>query len=273
MAHRDAQSRNPSKLPLTVVIPTLNEGAQISDALAALEWADEVVVADGGSTDDTVAIARARGASVIELAGETIAAQRNGAIARARNPWVLAVDADERVTDTLREELARVLAAPAHPAYRVRRRSFFIGRERTRGRWGRDWQVRLFTRERRFVLDRVHERLEAVPEAGTLRGCLRHVPYRDLRHHLEKMVVYARWGALDLHARGRRASVWDLAAHPLWRFVRDYFVYGSCLDGRFGLVTSVLTAYSCFLKYAYLWELEQRPVRASEAERGLAPIG
>ncbi len=246
-------------LPLTVVIPTLNEAWQIAEAVDSLRWADEVIVADGGSTDETVSIARAHGARVIEVPGRTIAGQRNVAIASARNQWVLALDADERVSDALRDELAVVLAAPAHAAYRVRAQNIYLGRERRRGRWGRDWHVRLFQRTQRFVDRRVHERLESVPNPGSLQGPIRHVPYRDLTHHLQKMIVYARWGAEDLHARGRRATVWDLAARPLWRFVRDYFVHGGVLDGRFGLVTSVLTAYSGFLKYAYLWDLGGRP--------------
>ncbi|OLD58416.1 MAG: hypothetical protein AUF60_09845 [Gemmatimonadetes bacterium 13_1_20CM_69_28] len=250
-------------VPLTVVIPTLNEEGQIASALESLRWADEVIVADGGSSDRTVELARGGGAAVIEVRGKSIGAQRNAAIAQARNEWVLALDADERVTDALREELGRVLATPAHEAYRVRCENYFLGRERKRGRWGRDWHVRLFRRGRRFSEDRVHERLEAVPDVGDLGAPLRHVPYRDLTHHLEKMIVYARWGAQELHARGRRATAWDLLGRPAWRFVRDYVVYGSWRDGRFGLVTSLLTACAGFLKYAYLWELE----RAESARR------
>jgi len=249
-----------AKLPLTVVIPTLNESAQLAELLTSLRWVEEVIVADGGSSDATVALARAHGATVIERAGDTIAAQRNDAIECASNEWVFALDADERISDTLREELAEVLKAPVHAAYRVRRQNFFLGRERRRGRWGRDWQVRLFTRQRRFLPDRVHERLEPVCDTGTLRGTLRHAPYRNLRHQLDKMVVYAHWGAQDLHVRGRRARLWDLGVRPGWRFLRDYLAYGSWLDGSFGLLTSVLTAYACFLKYAYLWELGRRPL-------------
>ena len=250
------------KLPITVVIPTLNEAWQIAEAMDALSWADEVIVADGGSTDDTVTIARERGASVIEVPGQTIAGQRNAAIAAARNEWVLALDADERVTDELRQELAVVLAAPTRAAYRVRCQNIYLGRERRRGRWGRDWHVRLFRRTQRFVDDRVHERLETVPQPGTLRGPIRHLPYRDLTHQLQKIIIYARWGAQDLHARGRRATFLDLVARPLWRFVREYVVYGSFLDGRVGLVASALTAYSGFLKYVYLWDLSERPSAA-----------
>ena len=236
---------------------------QLSDLLGSLHWADEVIVAGGGSTDGTGAIARAQGATVLERAGSTIAAQRNRAIAAARNAWVFALDADERVSNALVEQLRWVLRDPPHPAYRVRRENFFLGRERRRGRWGRDWQVRLFTRERRFLLDRVHERLEPVRDAGTLHATLRHAPYRNLRHQLDKMLPYAQWGAQDLHARGRRARLWELGVRPLWRFLRDYLGYGSWLDGGFGLLTSTLTAYSCFLKYAYLWELGRGAPRGS----------
>src|SRR2546430_8340784 len=177
-------------VPLTVVIRTLNEEGQITAALEALRWADEVIVADGGSTDRTVELVRSHGAAVIEVPGESIGLQRNAAIARARNEWVLALDADERVTDALREELARVLAAPAHHAYRVRCENYFLGRERKRGRWGRDWHVRLFRRGRRFSEDRVHERLEAIPDVGDLRAPLPHVPFPGLTPPLEERILY-----------------------------------------------------------------------------------
>jgi len=249
-------------LPLTVVIPTLNEAAQIGAALDALFWVDEVIVADGGSTDATVEIAKTHGATVLRVPDRTIAAQRNAAIAAARNEWVLALDADERASDALREEIARVLAAPAHAAYQVRFENIYLGRERRRGRWARDWHVRLFPRTRRFMEDRVHERLEPVANPGTLEGTIRHIPYRDLTHHLQKIAAYARWGAEDLHARGRRATLLDLVARPGWRFVREYALSGSFLDGRFGFVTSALSAYSAFLKYAYLWDLSEKPAAA-----------
>ena len=89
----------------------------------------------------------------------------------------------------------------------------------------------------RMNTGRVHEHLEPVKDVGELAAPIRHVPYRDLTHHLEKMLVYARWGAEELHARGRRAGAWDLLGRPAWRFVRDYFLYGSWRDGRYGLVT------------------------------------
>lgn len=248
----------PATVPLTVVIPTLNEADQIAECIGRASWADEIIVADAGSTDDTVSVARGLGARVLEGTGPTIAAQRNAAIAAARNQWVLAVDADERITEQLREEIVRVVTKPMHPAYRIRRRNFYLGRVLTRGHWGKDWVTRLFTRERRYVERRVHERLESVADAGRLEGYLDHIPYRNLSHQIDKMNRYAHWGAEDLYQAGQRAGVWDLTGRPLGRFLRAYFLQGSCLDGRFGLVASALGAYTAFLKYAHLWALERR---------------
>jgi glycosyltransferase involved in cell wall biosynthesis len=245
-------------VPLTVVIPTLNEADQLAECVGRANWADEVIVADGGSTDATVAVARQLGVRVLEETGPTIAAQRNAAIASARNQWILAVDADERITPELQEEIGAVLRDPSHPAYRIRRRNFYLGRELTRGHWGKDWVTRLFTRDRRYIERRVHERLESVNDPGHLEGCLDHIPYRDLSHQLEKMNRYAKWGAEDLFQEGRRAGVWDLTGRPLGRFLRSYLLQGSCWDGRSGLVASSLGAYTAFLKYAHLWALERR---------------
>jgi glycosyltransferase involved in cell wall biosynthesis len=228
------------------------------ECIRRLGWADEIIVADAGSVDETVRLARHAGARVLEHAGPTIAAQRNAAIAEAKNQWVLAIDADERPTDELRDDIDRAVRTPAHPVYRVRRRNYYLGRELTRGHWGKDWVTRLFTRDRRYLERRVHERLETVANPGFLKGCLDHVPYRDLYHQLEKMNRYALWGAEDLFEQGQRASAWDLSVRPMGRFLRAYFLQGGILDGRFGLATSVLGAYTAFMKYAHLWALERR---------------
>ena len=243
-------------LAVSVIIPTLNEQERIADAVSdAATWADEVIVVDGGSRDDTLARAEAAGAIVHVLLNSPIGGQRNLGASMARNEWVFALDTDERVSQNLREELKTVLSARTHEAYRVRMRNFYLGRERTRGKWGRDWHVRLYKRNLRFCMARVHERLQGAGSTGTLRGTVLHNPYQDLSHHVAKMIKYARWGALELHSRGRRATPVDLAVRPAWRFVRDYLFYGSFLDGRYGLTTSTLTAYSAFLKYAFLYEL------------------
>jgi len=251
----DASSGASARAAVTIVIPTLNESAQIGQAVADLTWADEIIVVDGGSTDDTVAIATAAGARVLSVTNETIAGQRNAGIAAARNTWILALDADERVTTQLRAELRQVVAGrnPTHAAYRMKFRNHYLGRELRHGPWGRDWHIRLFTRERRYVTHRVHEHLEPIHDVGALTGPIIHNPYRDISHHVAKIVKYARWGADDLYARGRTAGVWELAARPAWRFIRDYVVFSGWRDGAPGLVAAALSAFASFLKYAFLF--------------------
>lgn len=243
-------------LPVTVVVPALNEAATIGDCVAHVaDWAAGVIVVDGGSDDGTPALARAAGAVVLEGRWPSIAAQRNAGIAAAPTAWVFALDADERVPSALREEIALAMAAPARGAWRVRRRNLHFGREMRRGHWGRDWVVRLFPRERRFLDVKVHEALEPVADVGTLRAPLDHVPYRDLAHQLDKMNRYARWGAEELYARGRRAGPVDLLGRPVGRFLRAYFLSGHVRDGTYGLLASMLGATGVFLKYAHLWAL------------------
>jgi glycosyltransferase involved in cell wall biosynthesis len=247
-------------VPITVVIPALNESAQIGEAVRDLAWADEIIVVDGGSSDGTASLATDCGARVMVVAGPTIADQRNAGIAAARNEWVLALDADERATPELRDELAAMFRSGQHPnhaAYRMKFRNYYLGRELQHGPWGRDWHVRLFTRERRYVCHRVHEHLEAIDDVGTLRGTITHCPYRDISHHVAKIVKYARWGADDLYAQGRRAGLWQLSARPAWRFLRDYIAYSGWRDGTVGFVAAALGAFAAFLKYAFLFARSQ----------------
>jgi glycosyltransferase involved in cell wall biosynthesis len=244
--------------PLTVIIPTLNESAQIGECIGRLGWAGEVIVADGGSRDDTVAEARGAGARVIESRAATIAGQRNEAIAAAKHEWVYALDADERIGPALERELAAVVAAPRHQAYAVRRRNVYLGRTMRHAGWGSDWAVRLFRRERRFIERRVHEGLEPVADVGRLAAPVEHLPYRDLAEHLEKLNRYAAWGAQDLWDRGRRARLPDLLVRPPFTFFRTYVLQLGILEGWHGVVLCGLAAVSVFMKYARLWELQRR---------------
>ena len=245
--------------PLTVVIPTLNEASQIGECVRGLSWAGEVIVVDAGSNDGTIRAAEQAGARVLNGASPGIAAQRNAGIAAARHEWVFALDADERIGSALAGELSAVVAAPQHEAYRVQRRNLFHGEVLRRGHWGRDWVVRLFTRDRRFGGKTAHPGLE-IPESqqGELHNQLDHTPYRDLAHHLDKIITYGKMSAADLAAQGRHASWSDLALRPAFRFWRDYVLHGSILDGRLGVIHAGMSAASVFFKYAFLWERQRR---------------
>lgn len=243
--------------PLTVVIPTLNEAGQIAECVRGLAFAKEVIVVDAGSSDGTTAVAQAAGARVLNgVAG--IAAQRNAGIEAASTEWIFALDADERIAPALAAELAQVVVAPRHEAYRVKRRNLFHGQVLRRGHWGRDWVVRLFRRDRRFGGMTAHPGLE-IPqgEQGELTNELDHMPYRDLRHHIDKIITYGRMSAADLAAQGRRASWSDVTLRPAFRFWRDYLLHGSILDGRLGVIHAGMSAASVFFKYAFLWERQR----------------
>ena len=254
-AERAERAAPRHRAAVSVVIPTLNEAAQIDEAVRDLAWADEIIVVDAGSSDATAALAEAAGARVLVVTGETIGAQRNAGIAAARNRWVLALDADERASPQLRAEIGQVVngRSDTHAAYRMKFQNHYLGRELRHGPWGRDWHVRLFTNERRFATSRVHEALERIDDVGTLTGPIIHRPYRDIAHHVQKIVKYARWGAEDMRARGRTAGLWELAMRPSWRFVRDYVVYSGWRDGAVGFIAAALSAFAAFLKYAFLF--------------------
>jgi glycosyltransferase involved in cell wall biosynthesis len=250
-----------SAAPVTVVIPTLNEAGQIGDCVRSLSWAREVIVVDAGSADGTAAEATLAGARVLDGVAPGIAAQRNVGIAAATNEWVFALDADERVSRALAVELTHVVGQPRHAAYRVKRRNVFHGHVLRRGHWGRDWVVRLFKRDKRFAGKTAHPGLELEaseqPDIGALTNELDHTPYRDLMHHLEKILAYSRMSAADLAAQGRRASWSDILLRPGLRFWRDYLLDGSIFDGRIGAIHAGMSAISVFFKYAFLWERQR----------------
>jgi glycosyltransferase involved in cell wall biosynthesis len=242
------------RIPVSVVIPTLNEACRLESAIDSVHWADEIIVIDAGSSDGTLLVARRLGARVLQVTGDTIGAQRNAGIAVARNDWILALDADEEATPELRDSLAGLCAgqSPAHRAFRVRSRNWHLGRELRHGPWGRDWKVRVFSRTERFSSARVHENLETLDDVGALDGALIHHPYRDLSHQIVKIAQYAKWGAADLRAKGRHGSVTAMLVRPFWRFIRDYIVLSGWRDGSAGFILATVSAFSVFLKYAAL---------------------
>jgi glycosyltransferase involved in cell wall biosynthesis len=257
-----------SAVPISVVIPTLNEVDRLPGCLASVAWADEIIVADAGSTDGTCELARDFGALVIDRCGPTIGAQKNAAIVAARHPWILSVDADERVTPELRRSIEAAIAAPRAGAYWVRLRNLYLGAPLDRGSWGRDRHVRLYPSTARWSDHQVHEQLVVDGPLGDLTGRLEHQSYRDLAHQLEKGLRYARWGAEDLAARGKRPRLSQMVLNPFWRFVKMYLMQGLWREGRRGFVFSIVHAWCAFAKYALLWaDAGARTVVVSPAAR------
>ncbi len=249
--------------PLSVVILAKNERDRLPAALDSVRFADEVVVADTGSTDGTQEFARLAGARVVEIGWEGFVASRNRALAAARHDWVLVLDADERVTDALRAEILGVLeAGTSVPAgYRMPRFSYFLGRPVRHGSWYPDSKLRLGRRScgLRAAGGRVHETLEVDGPVGRLGKPLLHHPYRDVSDALRKASRYAQLGAEARHDRGARGSAAGLFLRPGFEFLRSLFVKRGLLDGSVGVSVAFLHSASYFLRAAFLLELQRRP--------------
>jgi glycosyltransferase involved in cell wall biosynthesis len=254
-----APSGGAERAPVTVVIAAHDEEAHIAECVSSVAgWAAEVLVVENDSTDRTVPLARAAGAQVFSHPFETIGRQRNAAIARARHPWVLVLDADERCTPELAREVAALVGGrPRHEAFRVPRRNFFLGREIRHGGWDRDRPVRLFRAALRYDERPVHEHVVTAGPVGALRAALLHYTYGSLAQYFEKLLRYSRDWAQQHHARGRRAGPLAVVVKPPARFVSMYVLRGGFLDGGHGVVLAVLAAVSVAAKYARLWELSR----------------
>jgi glycosyltransferase involved in cell wall biosynthesis len=254
--------RGSSAPDVTAVIAAHDESANISECVASLAWAREVIVVENDSRDDTVALAKAAGATVFSPPFTTIGEARNKAIEKARTSWIIVVDADERCTPELAAEVTEVVgAAGSVTAHRVKRRNFFLGREIRHGGWGGgdDHPIRLFRREHRYNASQVHEHVEASGDVGQLKAALLHYTYTSLDQYFEKFDRYSRWWADQNYRKGRRGTAAAVVLKPPARFAKMYFLKGGYRDGAHGLILACLAAASVMAKYARLWE---RSIRA-----------
>ena len=260
---------------LSVAIIARNEAHRIARCLQSVAFADQIVVLDSGSTDDTVAIARGLGADVeVTPDWPGFGPQKNRALARCRYRWVLSIDADEQVSNALAAEILRVLCKASSEAtvagYWLRRSSRYCGQVIRHGLWGNDRVLRLFERQRgRFTDARVHESLVCDGETRVLEGILVHDSVDFPEDARSKARRYAFLGAEALRARGRGGSLQG-GVHAGWSFVRGYLLRAGFLDGRFGLTLARLNAAGTFWKYHWAalpeakWELLRASLSASE---------
>ena len=243
---------------MSVTVITKNEAADIGDALKSAAWADEIVVVDSASTDDTVAIARRYTDRVIVREWPGYVAQKNYAASIASHDWILSLDADERITPALAEEIkAALAAAPTRGGYRMPRVTRHLGRWIRTTDWYPDSQLRLYDRRSaRWTGRYVHESVSVDGSVGHLRGELQHFAYRDIADHLETIDRYTTYAARQMHESGHRAGLLQIAGHPPLAFARNYLLRGGIRDGIPGFIISALNAYYVFLKFAKLWELK-----------------
>lgn len=249
---------------LTVIIPCKDELPNIEaciNSVAAL--ADELIVADSGSTDGTLELIKARGdCRVLEREYVNSANFKNWVIPQATHDWILLVDADERVTPELAAEIQRLkdsseLERTPHDTFSIARRVFLLNHLVRFSGWQHDRVRRLFRKTCCYETRRVHAELDvAWNKTGYLNSPFEHHTFRSLKHFSAKLERYAYWSAEDLFAQGKRSGWVNLTLRPLFRFVKHYVFQLGILDGPTGLIISSSLAFSVYQKYAALWELE-----------------
>jgi glycosyltransferase involved in cell wall biosynthesis len=257
--------------PLTVIIPCKNERAHLAACITSVrDVATEIIVADSGSTDGSLEIARALRCRVIERDYRTYGDFLNWAIPQATNSWVLVLDSDERITPPLTAEIHSVLREPQQDGYRIVRRNHFLGHAIRFGPWRHDACLRLFRRDLgRYDGPSDHGTVKvATGRVGTLAERMDHYTISSWEQWLHKVDRYSRVQAAEWYAAGRRPSYLRLLLTPPLRFLRDYFIKLGFMDGAIGLQLSWGAAFYSFLKQVRLWELHHaRPHGdASETE-------
>ena len=245
-------------IPVSVVMVTKDEERNIEDALRSAAGAQEIVVVDSFSADGTVEICRRYTDRIFQHEWLGYARQKQLAVDHAQGPWVLILDADERLTPELRDEIARAVQGTDYDGFFLPRRNYFLGRWIKHSGWWPDSTLRLFRKDRGGLEDReVHEKVVVRGRVGQLNAPLEHHTYRTISDYVRKMDVYASLAAKEMRKRGR-PGIFSLLARPFFTFFRMYVLRGGFLDGMHGLVLAVLYGYYTFLKYARAWEQHEK---------------
>lgn len=246
-------------MTLSVIIITKNESANIGDCMDSVAFADEIIVVDSDSADDTCAIAAAKGARVVQTDDwPGFGPQKNRALDLATQEWVLSIDADERVTPELADAIGQALCEPSADAYKIARLSNFCGRWIRHSGWWPDYVIRLFRRETaRFSDAAVHESVQAAGPVAVLNGHFLHYSHPDMHGLIIKINRYSSEAAGMMHARGKRSGVLVACGHAIWTFIRIYLIRRGFLDGKEGFVLAVTASAGSFFRYAKLMFLNK----------------
>ena len=246
------------KLPITACIITLNEEKNIQACLDSLDFVSEFVVVDSFSQDKTRELCEQRGVRFFEHPFEGHIQQKNLALSYASQPWVLALDADERVSGNMREKIFEIFhSAPQECGFRFRRRTWYISRFILHGRFYPDWQLRLFRKDSAcWAGKNPHDKIELSGSCKDVKADILHYSYADVSGHVKTLNSFSSIQARNLYNENRRGFVIaKMCIKSFWAFVDSYFLRRGLLDGREGFIVACFAAVSMFVRYAKLYEL------------------
>ncbi|MDG1040099.1 MAG: glycosyltransferase family 2 protein [Polaribacter sp.] len=247
-------------MKITAIIPTLNEEIHIENAIRSVDFADEIIVIDSFSTDQTIALAEKHNVKILQRVFDDFSTQKNYAIDLAKNDWIYILDADERVTQLLKEEiLSNHIAQSDCVGFYVKRTFYFLEKKIKYSGWQRDKVVRLFHRKFcRYNGVPVHELIESNGKLGFLKGKVDHFSYRDFDHYISKLNQYAGLQAQNLYQQNKKVTAYHLFIKPPIRFFIHYIIRLGFLDGFAGFLIAKTQAYAVMTRYIKLWLLNNK---------------
>jgi glycosyltransferase involved in cell wall biosynthesis len=243
---------------ISVIVITKDEEKNISECLKSVDWADEIILVDAESTDKTVDLAKQFTEKIFIRKWEGYVPQKKYALSLASNDWVLSLDADERITPELKNEIINL--NPDHIAgYKIRRKNFLLDKEIISCGWGNDYQLRLFLKERTDLTDRlVHEGFTVNGKIGQLEQTMLHYTFSSFTDYLNKINYYTSLKAEELFERKGKVGGWTIFSHTISAFFLFFINRGGFKDGVYGLIISLLHSVSTMMNYIKLWELQKK---------------
>ena len=244
---------------ITAIIPSYNEESNMKAVLESVKWADEIMVVDSFSTDNTLQIAKEYTDFIIQREYENSASQKNWAIPQATHDWILLVDADERVTPALKAEIQKTLSQDKlADAYWIDRKNYFMDKPLNHVVKG-DKVIRLFRKTCRYQPIHVHsEIITDGLEVSKLKGLLNHHTFKSIDLYMAKINRYATWSAKDHAKKTKSVTFFHLLVKPAFRFFKHYILERGFLDGRIGFIISCVFSWAVFIRYWKIIEIQQK---------------
>ncbi len=248
---------------LSVTIITYNEEKNIRDCLNSVKWADEIVVVDSFSTDKTIEICREYTDRVYQNKWHGFVEQKNLTLSKASNNWVLSIDADERISDELREEIRGLLNnSLKFDGYYIPRKTFYVKKWILHCGWYPDYKIRLFKKDNGRWEGTggtaIHESVKVDGKTGYLNGDILHYSFPTISSHLKTINSFTSISAMENFKKGKKAGILSILFRPLFNFFKMYILKQGFLDGLPGLIVSILSSYHVFIKYTKMWEMERQ---------------
>lgn len=267
MTSRSRGKERPDHVPVSAIVTTFNEEANIAGCIESLLWCDEIMIVDSFSTDRTPEISSSyEKVRFLQRTYFGSASQKNWAMGQVAHDWILIFDADERCTPALQKEIGALLrSGPRFDAYTIKRRVYFLDRVIRFSGWQHDRVVRLIRKgTARYPNRRVHADMWTKGPAPVLRNPMEHYMVETLDEYIPRILKYSFWGAAQGWRDGRGSGFFQVWGRSVWRFFRTYVVQGGFLDGMHGLIFCMLQAFGTYMKWAILWGWHVNAARGRE---------